>query len=86
LYEEVELREDKAYVAKKLGISVEELDKLIHEKGHDSTEYPNWNARYKIMLKVKNFVQKVLGRNVKAYSQSRSPNLPSSALRHEDFY
>jgi len=68
LYEEVELREDKAYVAKKLGISVEELDKLIHEKGHDSTEYPNWNARYKIMLKVKNFVQKVLGRNVKAYS------------------
>jgi len=68
LYEEVELREDKAYIAKKLGISVGELEQLIHEKGHDYSEYPNWDAKYKFMLKVKNLVQKVLGRNVKAYS------------------
>lgn len=68
LYEEFELREDKAYIAKKLGISVEEFDQLIHAKGHNYSEYPNWDSRYKLMLKVKNLVQKVLGRNVKAYS------------------
>ncbi|MDR9498529.1 MAG: N-acetyl sugar amidotransferase [Hydrogenovibrio sp.] len=68
LYDEVELREDKAYIAKKLKISVEDLDKLVSEPGHDYSEYPNWDSRYQVMLKVKNFVQKVLGRNVKAYS------------------
>jgi len=68
LYEEVELREDKAYIAKKLGISLMEFDQLIHEKGHDYSEYPNWDARYKFMLKVKNLAHKLLGRSVKAYS------------------
>ena len=70
LYDELglELQEDKAYIAKKLGISVDELDRLVQEKGHDYSEYPNWDSRYQFMLKVKNFVQKVLGRNVKAYS------------------
>lgn len=68
LYDEIELREDKVYIAKKLGIPVEELDRLIDEAGHDYSEYPNWDFRYKVMLKVKDVVQKVLGRNVKAYS------------------
>ena len=68
LYDEVELREDKAYIAKKLGITVDELEQLVNSPGHDYSEYPNWDVRYKFMLKVKNLVQKVLGRNVKAYS------------------
>lgn len=68
LYDEVELREDKAYIAKKLGITVDKLDKLVEDKGHDYTEYTNWDSRYKLMLKVKALVQNILGRNVKAYS------------------
>lgn len=68
LYKEVELQEDKAYIAKKLCISVEEFDKLINEKSHNYSDYPNWDSKYKLMLKVKNLVEKVLGRNVKTYS------------------
>lgn len=68
LYEEVELQEDKAYIAKKLCISVEEFDKLINEKSHNYSDYPNWDSKYKLMLKVKSLVEKVLGRNVKTYS------------------
>ena len=68
LYKEVELQEDKAYIAKKLCISVEEFDKLINEKSHNYSDYPNWDSKYKLMLKVKNIVEKVLSRNVKTYS------------------
>ena len=68
LYEEVELQEDKAYIAKKLCISVEEFNKLINEKSHNYSDYPNWDSKYKLMLKVKNLVEKVLGLNVKTYS------------------
>ena len=68
LYDESELREDKIYVAKKLGILVDELEQLVNEPGHDYSEYPNWDLRYKFMLKIKTFIQKVLGCNVKSYS------------------
>ena len=68
LYDEIELREDKAYIAKKLGITVGELEKLVHSPGHDYSEYDNWDSRYKFMIKSKSLVQKILGRNVKAYS------------------
>jgi N-acetyl sugar amidotransferase len=68
LYDEIELREDKAYIAKKLAITQVELERLVNSPCHDYSEYSNWDTRYTLMLKVKNFVQKILGRNVKAYS------------------
>ncbi|MDC0994019.1 N-acetyl sugar amidotransferase [bacterium] len=68
LYDDLVLQEDKAYIAKKLGISVEELDRLAHEKGYFYSEYPNWDSRYRFMLFIKGILQKILGRNVKAYS------------------
>lgn len=68
LYEESELREDKHYLAKKLGISVEELDEYISSPGHDYSDYANWDSRYAFMKRVQTFVSKVLGRNVKNYS------------------
>ena len=68
LYGEIELSQDKAYIAKKLEISVDELDRLTLEKGIHYSEYENWNTRYKLMTKVKKLVQKVIGRNVKTYS------------------
>jgi N-acetyl sugar amidotransferase len=68
LYDEIELSQDKAYIAKKLEISVDELDRLTLEKGINYFEYANWDTRYKLMIKVKKLVQKVIGRNVKTYS------------------
>jgi len=68
LYDEQELREDKYYIAKKLGVSVEGLEGYISQEGHDYTEYPNWDSRYVFMKRVQNIVSKVLGRNVKNYS------------------
>ena len=68
MYDEIELSQDKAYIAKKLEISVDELDRLTLEKGINYFEYANWDTRYKLMTKVKKLVQKVIGRNVKTYS------------------
>jgi N-acetyl sugar amidotransferase len=68
LYDEIELSQDKAYIAKKLEISVDELDRFTYKKGTHYSEYTNWDTRYKLMIKVKKLVQKVIGRNVKTYS------------------
>ncbi|MBJ6969949.1 N-acetyl sugar amidotransferase, partial [Vibrio cholerae] len=46
LYDESELREDKHYIAKKLGITAEQLDEYVTSPGHDYSEYPNWDSRY----------------------------------------
>lgn len=58
LYDETELEEDKIYVAKKLGISVIELNKLIEEKGRHYSDYPNWDFYHKLLLKFKELIQK----------------------------
>jgi aminotransferase len=68
LYDEIELSQDKAYIAKKLEISVDELDRFVFEKGIHYSKYANWDTRYKLMTKVKKLIQKVIGRNVKTYS------------------
>lgn len=68
LYDEQDLREDKHYIAKKLGITVEELDEYILSPGCDYTEYRNWDSRYAFMKRVQRLVSKMLGRNVKNYS------------------
>ena len=68
LYDEIELSQDKAYIAKKLEISVDELDRLTYFKGLHYSEYANWDTRYKLMRKVKKLVQKVIGRNIKTYT------------------
>lgn len=68
LYNKEELLEDKSYVAKKLGISVQELDELTHSKGISYAEYANWDFMYGILVKIKKLITKILGKNVKSYS------------------
>lgn len=68
LYDETELREDKYYLAKKLGISTDQLDEYTLSSGHNYSEYKNWDSRYAFMKRVQAFISKVLGRNVKNYS------------------
>jgi len=66
LYEKIELQEDKIYIAKKLGISVIELDQLIEKKGNHYSDYPNWDVYYKVLLKIKKFCEKFY--EIKSYS------------------
>tara|TARA_B100001057_G_C22833063_1_gene944169 strand:- start:525 stop:1664 length:1140 start_codon:yes stop_codon:yes gene_type:complete len=66
LYEKIELQEDKIYIAKKLGISVIELDKLIKKKGNHYSDYSNWDIYYKVLLKIKKFFKKFY--EIKSYS------------------
>jgi hypothetical protein len=65
LYDEIELSHDKAYIAKKLEISVDELDRFTYEKGTHYSEYANWDTHYKLIRKVKKLVEKVIGRKIK---------------------
>lgn len=68
LYEEIDLKNDMTYVAKKLGLSEKELNHMIDSPGYNYSDYPNWDRRYKFMILLKNLIQKVLRRNVKIYS------------------
>ena len=68
LYDDAELREDTFFVAKKLGITVAELDGLVRAKNHHYKDYPNWDSRYKLMNVAKSLLQRVPGFRVKAYS------------------
>jgi hypothetical protein len=68
LYDEIEVNKDKVYIAKKLEITVDELDRFTFEKGIHYSKYANWDTRYKVITKVKKLVQQVISRNVKTYS------------------
>ncbi|HHQ4711026.1 N-acetyl sugar amidotransferase [Aeromonas veronii] len=68
LYDVNELREDNHYLAKKLGVSVEQLEEYVASPGHVYSDYPNWDSRYAFMKRIQSIVSKVLGRNVKNYS------------------
>ncbi|AYA41577.1 N-acetyl sugar amidotransferase [Xenorhabdus nematophila] len=68
LYDDHELREDKYYIAKKLGVSTEQLDEYIFSSGHNYDEYPNWDSKYAFMKKIQNLISKTTGHHVKKYS------------------
>lgn len=68
LYDEVELIEDKAFIAEKLGISVAELDKYVNEPGRHYTDFPNWDGHYALLKKVQSLATKVTGKKFNAYS------------------
>jgi N-acetyl sugar amidotransferase len=62
LYTENELAEDKAFVAKKLGLSVAELDDLIAQPTRDYTEFPHQKAKVELLLKVRSACFSALSR------------------------
>lgn len=68
LYEPDELAEDKNYICKKLGISVDEMDRCMRLPPASHTDYPNWEKRYHSMKKVQRFVEWCLSRKLKIYS------------------
>ena len=68
LYLESELVEDKVFVAKKLGISVEQLDEYINASAHHYSEFNNWDSRYKFFKTVQRLVERLLRKEIKHYA------------------
>jgi N-acetyl sugar amidotransferase len=68
LYDENELREDKLFLAKKLGISVEQLEEFVSSPGLSYSAYQNWDLIYKFMKNIQFRISKILGSNVQYYS------------------
>jgi N-acetyl sugar amidotransferase len=68
LYDENELREDKKYIAKKLGITVAQLEEYITSPGQHYSKYPNWDNLYNIAKKCQWLLARALGHDVKKYS------------------
>jgi N-acetyl sugar amidotransferase len=68
LYEATELARDKAYVAKKLGISLDEFEAIILRPTADASQFPNWNSRYRLLKKVQAIAQRLLNRRISNYS------------------
>jgi N-acetyl sugar amidotransferase len=67
LYEPNELKEDKAFIAKKLDIPELELDKLISAPGNLYSDYKNWDSRYAKLKGIQKMLQKLLGKSVSKY-------------------
>lgn len=68
LYDSHELVEDKTYIAKKLRISVEELDALSTPPGKDYAEYKNWDRKYMAVKKVQQLVEQFSSKRIGNYS------------------
>lgn len=68
LYEPIELKEDKTFLAKKLGIGTEELDKFIEGPCKNYDEYANWDNMYRIAKKFQTLLGRALKREIKNYS------------------
>lgn len=69
LYDEQELRQDKAYIAKKLGFSAEEFEQLLQPPGRVYTDYANQDGLYAAVRAGMRAVSALTGgRKVRVYS------------------
>ena len=68
LYDERELKDDLTYIAKKLQISIEELNGYISSPGRDYSEFKNWDGVYLALKKIQSFVEKRTGKGMKNYA------------------
>ncbi len=68
LYNEKELKTDKEYIAKKLGVSDEEFEKILQLPSHCYSDFSNMTIKYKRMKKIQSFISKLLGKNLSNYS------------------
>lgn len=68
LYEPAELNDDSVYIAKKLGISLSDLDELINAPKHSYSEFDNWDKYYLLLKKLQSITEKVLKKDVKNYA------------------
>ena len=62
------LKFDKSYVAKKLEISVSELDELISAKSQKHTSYKNYSSYYYFLKIVQSFLTRKFNARLDKYS------------------
>jgi aminotransferase len=67
-YNEKDLAQDRAFVARKLGISEVELDGYISQPLKHYTDYKNWDGRYRLLKNIQKILGRVLGRRIGQYS------------------
>lgn len=65
LYDDSELQEDINYIAKKLSISRNELEALVLSPGRSYKDYKNWDRKYQILRKLRQFIIKLTGKTFK---------------------
>ena len=63
-----ELEIDIAYFCKKLRISRQQFDELMHAAPHHFTDFPTWEGKYRLLKKAQAAVERVLGKRVRVYS------------------
>lgn len=68
LYDEIELKEDKEYIAKKLGVSDDEFEFILQMPSHNYSDFKNSEAKYLRMKRIQNMVSRFLGRSLSNYS------------------
>jgi len=68
LYDLQELESDMEYVAKKLGFTTDELEKLTEPPGRHYSEYRNWDRTYYLLKKIQGVMETKLGRPFRNYS------------------
>ncbi|MEE1867161.1 N-acetyl sugar amidotransferase [Pseudomonas auratipiscis] len=68
LYDLDELEIDIAYFCKKLKISRVQFDDFMKAPIHNYTDFPTWDARYRMLKAVQALVSKVTGKRIRVYS------------------
>lgn len=67
LYDEIELINDKRYVANKLSISEQDLDQLINSEPLSYDYYKSWDSRYKFLKMMQAVIESLLGKKLRRY-------------------
>jgi hypothetical protein len=68
LYDEIELKSDLEYIAKKLRLTVDELKSLIDGPGVDYRKYRNWDSIYARLKKIQALAEGLSGKKLRNYS------------------
>ncbi len=68
LYDEAELKEDKEFIADKLGITVAELEAYIEVPSRHYSEFANWDGRYRLLKAMQRIVTGLTGKSANVYS------------------
>lgn len=68
LYDEKELKEDKEYIAKKLGVSDSEFEQILQVPAHHYSDFPNMSVKYNGMKQLQSIMENLLGKKISNYS------------------
>lgn len=68
LYDEIELKEDKEYIAGKLCITVADLDGYISAPCRHYSEFANWDRWHELLKATQKIVTRLSGKNIHVYS------------------